>query len=506
MLQTLILGLVLAPVTVPAPQDGVSPLPAKPDVLFIAVDDLNDWITPLGGHPQARTKNFERLARMGMCFTNAHCAAPACHPSRIAVMTGVHPSRSGIYRNSFHQRGPEWRKASPVLKDVTTISQHFRENGYRAVGAGKIYHALQWTKGSQNDPATWDEFWPDALSPIPTWVRPKLVPDAERGIGTGRPLGNRQLFGAAPLDVPDSETSDHQVVDWAISQLAKPATGPLFCALGLFRPHIPWEVPRRYFEQHPLDGIKLPIHKEGDLADTFGHARTGWHRWVQANGLWDDLVQGYLASIAYSDAQLGRLLDAVEKSPRRDNIIIVLWSDHGMHIGEKENWEKFTLWEESTRVPLFVAVPGQTGGRRCAQPVSLTDLFPTLCDLCGLPTPAQCDGKSFDAQLADPKTRRARPALTSFWMHNHKGVAKSDRPVLGHALRDERWRYIHYSNGFKELYDHKQDPGEHQNLAARPEHAETIRRLGRFVPAKASPPVRGGSYLKRPAVRKRKLP
>lgn len=498
------LAVVLASIGFTVPQSNPSPLPPRPDVVFIAVDDLNDWITPLGGNAQARTKNFERLARMGMCFTNAHCASPACHSSRVAVMTGVHPSRSGIYRNSFHQKGPEWRQASPVLKDVTTISQHFRDHGYRAVGAGKIFHALQWTKGSQNDPSTWDEFWPDALRPIPTWVRPKLIPDEERGIGKGRPLGKSQLFGATPLDVPDSQTSDHQVVDWAIEQLAKPPDGPLFCAVGLFRPHIPWEVPRSYFEQFPLKEIELPMHKEHDLEDTFGHARTGWHRWVQANGLWDDLVQGYLASIAYTDAQLGRLLDAIEASPRRDNTIIVLWSDHGMHIGEKENWEKFTLWEESTRVPLFVVVPGKTGGQRCAAPVTLTDLFPTLCDLSGLPIPPQCDGESFDAQLRDPTTSRQKPALTSFWMHAHQRAPKSEGPVLGHAVRDARWRYIYYSNGFEELYDHDKDPGEHENLADRPSAQMVIRELKKFIPPKPAPPTRGGSYVQKSKNPKRK--
>ncbi len=481
---------------------------APPDVLFIAVDDLNDWITPLAGSAQAKTPNFGRLAKLGVCFTNAHCAAPACHPSRVAVMTGVHPSRSGIYRNSFHQQGPKWREASPILRKATTLSQHFRNHGYRAVGAGKIYHALQWTKGSQNDPATWDEYWPDALRPIPTWVRPKHVPDADNGIGPGRPLGKSQLFGAMPLDVPDDETSDHKVVDWAIEQLKKPRgkdAKPLFCAVGLFRPHIPWEVPRSYFELFPLEKIEIPKHLENDLADTFGHGRTGWHRWVKKNKLWDDLVQGYLASIAYSDRQLGRLLDALLMSPRRDNTIIVLWSDHGMHIGEKENWEKFTLWEESTRVPLFVSAPGRGRGTRCAEPVTLTDLFPTLCELAGLPIPKdQCDGVSFDAQLRDPSAPRKRPALTSFWMHAHKGVPKKDRPVIGHAVRDRRWRYIRYSNGFEELYDHAEDPDEYTNLAKRTEHADTIRRLREFVPRNAAAPTKAGSYVKKKPAGKRK--
>lgn len=474
----------------------------RPDVLFIAVDDLNDYISPLDAHPGVRTPNLERLARRGVTFANAHCAAPACHPSRVAVMTGVHPVRSGLYVNLFGAHGPRWRDESPVLRDAVVLSAHFRAHGYRAAGGGKIFHALQWTPGdSQNDPAAWDEYFRDPLDPISAdWPRPALVPDATAGLTPGRPLGDRQLFGAAPLDVPDEETGDHRVVDWARGILARPPEQPLFLAVGLFRPHIPWEVPRRWFDLHPLESIVLPRHREDDLADAHDHGRTAWHRWVVENRQWARFVQGYLASVSYLDHQVGRLLDALDSSPRGARTIVVLWSDHGFHLGEKANWEKFALWDQTTRVPLFIRAPGVGGeGTRTRAPVTLTDLYPTLCELAGLPVPAQCDGRSLVPQLRDPAAPRARPALTA---HVFRG-----EPGPSQAVADERYRLIRYGNGFEEFYDLRLDPDEFENRAQDPALAGERARLAAFFVAQPALSVgipAGSPHSLRPAGKGRK--
>lgn len=457
-----------------------SSLAKKPNILFIAIDDLNDYISPLDNHPGIRTPHFERLAKRSVNFTNAHCAAPACHPSRVAVMTGVHPTRSGIYRNLFGAHGPRWRHESPVLEKAVVISQHFRDHGYRALGGGKIFHTLQWTPGdSQNDPEAWDDYFLDPLDPISSiWPRPKLIPDNKTGLTSGRPLGGgSQLFGAAPLNVSSEKTGDHIVADWAIKELKKPQDKPLFLAVGLFRPHIPWEVPKEWFDMYPEDQVKLPKHLKNDLKDAHSHGREGWHKWVIKNNQWKHLMRGYLASISYVDHQLGRILDALDDSPLSTNTIIVLWSDHGFHIGEKENWEKFALWNQTTRVPLFIHAPGVTkGGSKTRQPATLTDLYPTLCELADLPVPEQCDGQSLVAQLNDPTASHKRTSLTSFQFYGEN--------IPSHAVSDTRYRYIRYGNGFEELYDLQQDPHEFTNRAGDQGLSEIKVRLSRSIPDK----------------------
>jgi arylsulfatase A-like enzyme len=442
---------------------GLAHAAEKPNVLFIAVDDLNDWIEPLGGNAQTITPNLSRLAKQGMTFTNAHCASPACHSSRLAVMTGFAPARTGVMANVFNGTpGPSWRK-NKLFADVVTLSQHFRNNGYEAVGGGKIYHALQpdWFRGSENDPDTWDSYYPDANKPIPDWVRPpKSEMDRQAKAFFGkRPLGRRIYLGWTPLDVEDSATSDQKVVDWAVGEFKKDRDKPFFVACGLFRPHIPWEVPRKYFDMHPLDKIKALKIKEDDLRDTHDHRRRKWHQWILQNDQWPAAIRGYLASITYADHQIGRLLDGLKASGKMDNTIIVLWTDHGMHIGEKENWEKFTLWEESTRVPLFVVAPGVTkAGSRCDRPTSLLDLYPTLAELTNSKAPDHLDGISLVPWLKDPTLAREKPATCSY--------------LGNHTIRTDHWRYIAYRSGVEELYDHRSDSDEFTNLAYDPTHAK----------------------------------
>ena len=455
------------------------PVAGKPHILFIAIDDLNDYISPLDNHPGIQNPNFERLAKRSVTFANAHCAAPVCHASRVAIMTGVHPTRSGIYRNMFGARGPRWRHESKLLEDAVVLSQHFRDNGYYAAGGGKIFHTLQWTPhDSQNDPEAWNEYRGDPNNPIaPDWPRPDLISDKQAGLTKGRPLGgSSQLFGAAPLEQADEQTGDHMVVDWAIEQVKQERENPLFLAVGLFRPHIPWEVPRKWFDKYPLKEIKLPPYREDDLSDAHNHGRTHWHKWVIENQQWKKLMQGYLASISYVDHQLGRILDALDRTPgMKNNTIIVLWSDHGFHIGEKANWEKFALWDQTSRVPLFIHAPGVSkDGEKTRQPATLTDIYPTLCELADLPTPSQCDGLSLVSQLKNPGAKRDRLALCSFQFGNEK--------TPSHGVADERYRFIRYGNGFEELYDLKNDPHEFENLIENPQFSSVKTRLAKGIP------------------------
>ncbi|MDA7922232.1 sulfatase [Verrucomicrobiales bacterium] len=453
----------------------------KPDILFIAIDDLNDYISPLANHPGIKTPHFERLAKQSVTFTNAHCAAPACHPSRVAVMTGVHPTTSGIYRNLFGAHGPRWRDESPALKEAIVLSQHFRDHGYRAAGGGKIFHTLQWTPGdSQNDPDAWDDYRGDPLDPISAdWPRPQFSQPQHLGFVGKRPLGHH-LFGAAALDEPEDTYGDHLVVDWAIEQMTRDEAKPTFLAVGLFRPHIPWEVDQQWFDLYAGEATTLPEIKQDDLDDAHDHGRRNWHQWVSDNDQWQPLMRGYLASISYVDNQLGRLLDAVGNSPRWKNTVIILWSDHGFHIGEKENWEKFALWQQTTRVPLFVRAPGISGdGTVTSAPVTLTDLYPTLCDLAEIPIPEQCDGTSLVPLLKDPTATSAGPALTSFQFN------AETKP--SHALSGERYRLIQYPNEFTEFYDTEADPNEFTNLANDPNYAEEITTLRAFLPVNVAP-------------------
>lgn len=462
---------------------------AKPNVLFVAVDDLNDWVNCMGGRKGVHTPNLDRLAARGVLFTNAHCAAPACNPSRVAVMTGVAPSSSGVYNN-----GQDWRR-SPRLAKAVALPEHFRAGGYEAYGGGKIFHALSWITGGygkqQNEAKLWDRYWPSAEDPMPAPLWPKAA-QAKRGdngylyskpIAVGKSLEGRppHFFDWAPDEQPEAETADHKVVDRAARELAKPRRKPFFHAVGIFRPHIPWYAPTKYFDLYPEPDVFLPKIKENDLDDVpkRGHAgiRKSWHKWLVENDEWRGAVRGYLASVSFADAQVGRLLDALDESPHAKNTVVALWSDHGMHIGEKQQWEKFTLFEESTRVPLIIVAPGVTKpGSVCDRPVNLLDLYPTLNELCGLERRKDLDGRSLVPLLRDPKAAWAPPAVTTWGRNNH-------------SARGQRYRYVRHPDGTEQLYDHQTDPDEFTNLADKPELASVKKRLARWLPKTNAPPV-----------------
>lgn len=415
----------------------------KPNILFLAIDDLNDWIGVLGGHPQALTPNIDRLARRGVAFRRCYCQAPACNPSRTSVLTGLRPTTSGVYQNA-----DIWRDAVP---QAVTLPKHFMLHGYEAIGGGKIFH------GPMNEARSWDYYY----NP-PGFLRPEGAP--VNGLNSGH-------FDWSGLDAPDEETADTMLADWAADYLSKDHRKPFFLAVGLYRPHLPWYAPEKYFEKFPEAATELPAYLKGDLEDTPESARRSLrdHERVTGSGQWKRAVAAYLACIHYADMNVGRVLRALDEGPHADNTIIVLWTDHGWHLGEKDHWRKFTLWEESTRTPLvFAGKNVESRAAVCDRTVELLDVYPTLVDLAGLPERPELDGVSLRPLLENPESEWTKPAVTS------NGPDKT-------SVRTERWRYSKFPDG-EELYDHDADPQEWTNLASDPKYAAVRRELSALLP------------------------
>lgn len=476
----------LAPILIvlvasPARMAGAS----RPNVLMIIADDLNDWVGCLGGHPDAKTPNIDRLARRGLLFTNAHCAAPVCNPSRVATFTGRRPSSTGIYNNA-----PVWHE---VMPGIASIPQHFKANGYYTAGGGKVYHHPP----GFNRRSDWSEYFDQVFNghyqsrlargedvknfAFPDGFPLNGIPEVK---ALARPPRNAKEFDWGPLDKPDNEMGDGQMVQWAEKFLAAPPEQPFFLAAGIYRPHLPWYAPSQYFDMYPPDDITPPLIKKDDLDDvpTAGRAiaeqRRGDLELVRRVGQYQRILQAYLASVTFCDVMVGRLLDALDASPAAKNTIIVLWSDNGWHFGEKEHLHKMTLWARSTRLPLVIAAPGVTKeNTRTSRSASFIDLFPTLNELCGLPQLEELEGTSLVPLLEDPNRVWERPALVTYLQGNH-------------AVCSERWRYIRYADGGEELYDQENDPNEWTNLAARPEFASMKAELAKSLPP-TDAPVRG---------------
>ncbi len=417
-------------------QSGSEPAkPAsRPNVLLIGVDDLNDWVGVLGGHPQASTPNIDRLAARGTLFANAHCQAPVCAPSRASLATGRLPSTTGMYFLT------PALAAEPSLRDTRTLTRRFAEEGYTTMGVGKIHHG--------NEKPFFGEYGGDmgGFGPLPD---EKLV----------YPLEPR-LWDWGPHPATDSEMPDSRVAGWAIDKLQQAHDEPFFLAVGFWRPHVPMYAPAHWFERIPLDDVQLPAVLDTDRLDlpdyakrlTIGHPAPR-HEWFLENDQWRQAIQAYLATSSFVDACVGLVLDALESGPHADDTIVVLFSDHGFHLGEKQRWAKRSLWERSTHVPLIVSAPGFEPGRS-NQPVGLVDIYPTLLELCGLNPEPGLDGHSMAPLITDPdRANWPHAAVTTFGPGNH-------------AVRDERWRYIRYADGSEELYDHATDPAEWHNLLA----------------------------------------
>lgn len=468
---------------------------SHPNVLFLAIDDLNDWVGALGGHPQAKTPNLDRLISQSVFFRNAHCAAPVCGASRHALLSGLRPSTTGWYTNASKSKESYQR----VLGDTVPLPTHFKHNGYKTMAAGKVFH-----KGTSDVEGYdyWDEArpkykWPEELAARGHGYQGKggghfypfprdggaIYQKYQEGVD-----GQSLCWGALEkADMPPEGMPDEQVAAWAVQRLKQTHDKPFFLAVGFVRPHVPYTAPKEFFDLYPLEDIvmpKVPADEMDDIpllgkAMAYGTIQGGDHRNVLDIGpnYWREMVRAYLACVSFADAQAGKVLRALDAGPYAENTVVVFWSDHGQHLGEKRHWRKQALWEESTRVPLAIRLPKLVnGGQSCDRAVSLIDIYPTMLELCNLPNVTGLEGTSLMPILEDPAIRRIEPVITTWYYDNH-------------AARSLNFRYIRYRDGSEELYDHRSDPNEHRNLASDPERARIKEKLGAYMPKNDAVPT-----------------
>jgi arylsulfatase A-like enzyme len=460
-----------------------TPAPPKPyNVLFIAIDDMNNWVGAMGG--PAKTPNIDRLARRGMLFTNAYCAFPACNPSRTAIMTGQRPETTGQFENMGNFRD------KPGGKERITLPTLLQKFGYETIAAGKIFHnprgnrpeaepvsdPVSWTDqrkgatGTPGDKLYLDEYGQAKWMELPPPVAEKPIPY----------LHKAGIWG--PIPQTKEQCGDWQMAQYGADFLQQ-KTGnrstdkPFFLAMGLSRPHSPQLAPQEYFDRFPLDKVPMPNFQENDMDDIPATAQTNFAspfvQQVKAKGQLQKAMQGYLASMAFADDCVGKILDGLENGPYRDNTIVVFYTDHGWQLGHKNRWEKYSLWKLSTNSPLIIWYPGmKQTGKTCERAVSLMDLYPTVLDLLGRDKPAYLEGHSLLPLLTNPRANRDVPALITY-------------PAGNHSVVLNEWNYIHYQDGSEELYNHKTDPNEFSNLAGRAEFGAIKNTLKAWLPKPA---------------------
>lgn len=436
------------------------------NVLFIAVDDLNDYVKLLEDHPDLKTPNLDRFAESAITFSSAYTAAPACNPSRSAILTGLKPTETGLYENhdSFQK--------SKAAMAATLIPEHFKQNGYRTMWSGKIFHTgnLSHSRPEKERVAA---MWDDARG-------------SDGGYGPWGSddrikLGNR-WFNYEEWEGPETDFPDIVNGDLTIERLQQKYDQPFFMAYGVYRPHTPWTAPKRFFDMYPIEDVQLPEVLENDLEDVPAIGKLWARKGVdieelKRNKTWKHVVRAYMASVSFMDYSLGRVLDALENSPHADNTIVVLWADHGFHLGEKDHFTKFALWEQTTHTLLMAKVPGGPEGEVRDQPVNLLDMYPTLIDYCKLPDPDQnLGGESLRPVIEDATYEREKPSITYY--------------INGSAsMRTKDWRYIHYHNGAEELYDRNKDPKEWKNLANDPKYDKVKEEFSKWIPNEVIPRV-----------------
>ena len=462
-------GLILLMAAVPAGQSRdakaqTKAAPRKPNVLFIAADDLNN---DLGcyGHPLVKSPNLDLLAARGVRFDRAYNQFPLCSPSRSSLMTGRLPDATRVYNLTKHFR--------ETLPDAVTLSQLFQRNGYFAARVGKIYHygnPGQIGTAGLDDPPSWD-----------VAINPRGVDKDEEPLiinhTPNRGLGSALAFYASPA--PDAEHTDGKVASETIKLLDANKDKPFFIAAGFYRPHCPYVAPKKYFDLYPLEKIAAAQNSPSHLASLLPAALWMKVPHFGTNELQQrQAIQAYFASISFLDANVGRLLDALDRLKLSDNTIIVFWSDHGYLLGEHGQWMKQTVFEGASRAPLMLAGPGVVRGKASGRTVEFVDIYPTLADLCGLPgTPNNLAGRSLRPLLKNPRARWERPALTQV-EHGDAG-----QRFMGYSVRDERWRYTEWDEGRRgvELYDETNDAAELRNLANDPGHARVVARMKRLL-------------------------
>jgi len=433
----------------------------KPNVLFLICDDLN---CDLGcyGHPLVKSPNIDRLAERGVRFERAYCQYPLCGPSRASFMTGLYPDQTLIHRNAVYVR--------ERLPNVQTMVQMFRNHGYFATRIGKIYHynvPKHIGTGGHDDPYSWDYT-----------INPRgRDRDDEDLIFSLRPGSFGGTLSWLAADGADEEQTDGIGATEAVRLLEQYAQEDrrFFLAVGLFRPHTPYVAPKKYFAMYPREKIVVPDVPGGYLDSLPGPARQSITRKKDQLNLPEDLarqaIQAYYASTTFADAQVGRVLDALETTGLADNTVVLFTSDHGYHMGEHGHWQKTTLFENAAHVPLVIAGPGvEAAGRSTATPVEMVDFYPTLGELCGLAVPKHTSGVSLVPALKDPVAGSRRSALTQY--------------ADGYSIRTPRYRYTEWGeegNAGAELYDHGSDPREMVNLVGRQEHAKMVEQLSKLL-------------------------
>ncbi len=448
-----------------------------PNVLMICVDDLNDWLGCLEGHPNALTPNMDRLASQGVLFSNAHCQAPLCGPSRASVMSGLRPSTTGIYGQIEDE---DIRRENPYTENTLFLPEYFRNQGYHTMGIGKIFH-------SHAPEGVFDESGGRVrgFGPNPP---EKLVWD---GRLNRKGYGNTGTdWGAFPET--DSLMPDYQSAKWAIERLNRDYDKPFFLAVGFLRPHVPWYVPQKWFDLHPIENIETPPYRADDLNDLPAIAREmddlpmmPTTQWAIESGEWPKMVQAYLACVTFVDHYIGEVVKALESSKYADNTIIVLWGDHGYRLGEKNTFAKHCLWEEGTNAPLIIAGPGIEKGKITNAPAEMLSIYPTLLELCNLEPYEKNEGASLVPLLHGEADQVQDYALTTYGWNNH-------------GVRTEQYRYIRYSDGSEEFYDHATDPNEWFNVAVRPESATPRQQLQQYLPEVNRPYAKHSEYQYNP--------
>lgn len=454
-------ALLAAPLAAPAVLLPKKTSPEKPNVLFIAADDMNNALSCYG-HPLVKSPNIDRIASMGVRFDRAYCQFPLCGPSRTSLLSGLRPDSTRIFDNRI-----AIRDARP---DALTLPQHFRQNGWRSIRFGKMYHmdvpgsvgTNQW-----DDPQSWDQ----AVSP----------PGAEqKTAGHRNAIKTHQGTGwlAVSFTGDGKDQADNAVAEMGMEAIASNPGKPLFLALGFVRPHVPNVAPARFFDLYPLANIPAPSNPPGDRDDIPKASEIAINTRANDMGMDDtgkrEAIQSYYASVSYMDWQVGRVLAALEKQNLLRKTIIAFWGDHGYHLGEHHRWHKRSLFEESARAPLIVAAPGRKGaGKGSRALVEFVDIYPTLAELGGLAVPGHCEGQSFVPLLDNPARRWKTAAFTQ--MH----VPQEN--IVGRAARTDRYRYMRWtgpgSDTAEELYDHRADPREFDNVGAKAEQAAALKEM-----------------------------